>query len=389
MKKDFYRINKLPAYVFSRLNQLKNEAILEGKDVIDFGMGNPDSSPPSIATEKLSKEINVTHNHGYSLSRGIPELREAQAKYYSRRFGVELDPDTEIVATIGSKEGITSLAFAMTGPDDYILVSSPSYPIHSWGFIIADTNVKYLENSGGDFLNRFCEFLDHAEKKPLAIIVNYPCNPTGEVVDLDFYTKLVDICRKEEIYIISDLAYAEIYFEGNAPSSIFQVPGAKDVAVEFTSMSKSFSMAGWRVGFVVGNIDIISAIAKMKSYLDYGMFAPLQISAAHVLNNSVDYPKTIRECYKERRNVLVEGLRDAGWNVPEPKAAMYIWTKLPEKYSHLTSLEFSTLLFERTNIVVSPGNGFGDAGEGYVRIALVQDIETTLCAIQKIKKFLS
>lgn len=389
MKREFCRIERLPAYVFSRLSQLKHEAVLAGREVIDFGMGNPDGAPPEEALEILKKEIDNKEQHGYSLSRGLQVLREAQSSYYKKRFGVELDAQTEIVATIGSKEGITSLALAFGAPDDYIVVNSPSYPIHSWGFIIAGTRVEYLDSKASEFLESFKNFVSKAEKKPLAVIVNYPCNPTSEIVDLDFYEELVSFCTEQGIYIISDLAYAEIYFSDRIPPSILQIPGAKDIAIEFTSLSKSFSMAGWRMGFVAGNREIISAIAKIKSYLDYGTFTPLQIAAAYTIDNADYYLQEIRDRYKERRDVMVKGLHELGWMVPNPEASMFIWTKLPVKYQNLTSLEFSMKLMQETDIVVSPGNSFGDAGEGYVRIALVQDIEKCQKALARLKKFLS
>jgi alanine-synthesizing transaminase len=389
MKKNFYRIAKLPPYVFAEVNAKRALARSLGKDIIDLGMGNPDSTPPAKVIDKLTFAAQCSNIHGYSVSRGIKGLRKAQAEYYQRRFGVEIDYEKELIVNIGSKEGLSSLALAMTGPGDDIIVPNPSYPIHSWGFIIAGANVINIENLNYQrFFTLFKEYVAKAAKKPLAVVINYPNNPTSEVANLEFYEEIVDFCKFHNIYIISDLAYAEIYFSETPPPSIFQVKGAKDIAVEFTSLSKSFSMAGWRIGFTVGNRDLISAVTKIKSYLDYGIFTPMQIAATVAINESMDYIPEVRRVYKERRDILVTGLRQSGWDVPCPDASMFIWTRLPKKYQGLSSLDFSKLLLEKAEVAVSPGNGFGDMGEGYVRISLVENKNRIRQAIKNIKKFL-
>ena len=390
MKKEFYRISKLPSYVFAEVNRIKAEARSMGKDIIDFGMGNPDSQPPKSVIEKLTSTAAKENTHSYSVSKGIKGLRKAQASYYLKRFGVELDPETEIIANIGSKEGLSSLALAITGPEDDIVVPNPSYPIHSWGFIIAGANVITIRNLvEDDFLESFKKYVENSTKKPLAVVINYPCNPTAETVDLEFYEKIVDFCKFHQIYIISDLAYSEIYFDDPPPPSVLQVKGSKDIAVEFSSLSKTYSMAGWRVGFTAGNPNIIAAITKIKSYLDYGIYTPIQVAATVAINECDDYIPCVREIYKERRDILVEGLAQSGWNVKSPNASMFIWTKLPQSYNHLSSLQFSKLLLENSGVVVSPGNGFGEMGEGYVRMALVENKNRIRQAVRNIKKFLN
>ncbi|MCC7260737.1 MAG: LL-diaminopimelate aminotransferase [Alphaproteobacteria bacterium] len=387
---EFYRIRRLPPYVFAEVNKLKAKYRAEGRDIIDLGMGNPDSAPPRHVIEKLCGVAQDETAHGYSVSRGIVGLRRAQAKYYERRFGVTLDPDTEIISTIGSKEGLSNLIQAITGPSDVIVTANPSYPIHAYGPVIAGASVRYLAmTEGADFLTLLERAIRHMQPKPVAVIVNYPGNPTAEVVDLAFYEKLINLCREHGVYIISDLAYCEIYFDGEPPPSILQVEGAKDIAIEFTSMSKTYSMAGWRVGFAAGNKTLIHALTRIKSYLDYGTFTPIQAAATAALNGPQDYIDDIRTMYRERRDVLVKGLADAGWPVPSPKASMFIWAPLPEAYRELGSLEFSKLLLTEAEVAVAPGIGFGEYGDGFVRIALVENKHRLRQAIRNIKAFLN
>lgn len=389
MKDDFYRIKRLPPYVFAEVNKIKAKARADGHDVIDFGMGNPDSVPPAHVVEKLRETLKDPKVHRYSLSRGIHGLRKAQAAYYQRRFNVSLDPDSEVVVTIGSKEGLANLANAISGPGDVFVVPDPSYPIHTWGFVIADAEVRHIPNIPND-----PAFFDHLKKalekkpKPVAVIVNYPCNPTAETVPLGFYEELVSICRHHEVYVISDLAYCEIYFDGNPPPSILQVKDAKDIAVEFTTVSKTYSMAGWRIGFAAGNKQLIGALTKIKSYLDYGTFLPVQVAAAAAINGPQEYVEKLRKMYKERRDILARGLHDAGWNVPVPNASMFLWAPVPEAYAKLGCMEFSKQLLQHADVAVAPGIGFGAGGEGYVRIALVENKERIRQATRNIKQFL-
>lgn len=390
MQEEFYRIGRLPPYVFAEVNKIKAAARAAGHDIIDFGMGNPDSQPPQHVVEKLRETLKDPKVHRYSLSRGIHGLRKAQAAYYARRFGVELDPDSEIVVTIGSKEGLANLAQAITGPGDRFVVPDPSYPIHVWGFVIAGAEVVPVPNSTGeDFFTALKTVLDDGKRKPVAVIVNYPCNPTAASADIGFYERMIDICRHYGVYVISDLAYCELYFDGNPPPSILQVKGAKDIAVEFTTVSKTYSMAGWRIGFAAGNKTLIAALTKIKSYLDYGTFLPVQVAAAAALNGPQDYVVNIREMYKARRDILAEGLIDAGWNVTVPDASMFIWAPVPEAYRDLGCLEFSKLLLQHSDVAVAPGIGFGPGGEGYVRFALVENKHRIRQAVRNIKQFLA
>ncbi len=389
MKTDFYRLSQLPSYVFAEVNQHKADKRQAGFDVIDFGMGNPTSKPPENVISKLSEAVAKENIHGYSTSKGIKGLRKAQANYYKKRFNVDLDPESELIVSIGSKEGLSSLALAISGPGDQIIVPDPSYPIHSWGFIIAGADVVRIKHeTPREFLEQFKQHVETSHTKPLAVIVNYPCNPTAQIVDLEFYEELVDFCRNKKIYIISDLAYAEIYFGDTPPPSILQVKGAKDVAIEYSSVSKTYSMAGWRIGFAAGNKDLIAALGRIKSYLDYGIFTPLQIAATVAINEADDYIANIREEYKLRRDILVENLQQANWQVTIPEASMFVWTKLPEQYQDLSSLEFSKLLLENANVAVSPGAGFGAGGEGYIRISIVENTMRTRQGAKNIKKFL-
>ena len=392
MSDEFYRIKRLPPYVFAEVTKVKAKARAEGHDIIDFGMGNPDSKPPKHVIDKLTDTLkNDPKASRYSLSRGIQGLRKAQAAYYQRRFGVELDPESEIVVTIGSKEGLANLAQAITGPGDTFVVPDPSYPIHMWGFVIAGAQIVTIPNvPGKPFIAALKKVLDTAKKKPVAVIVNFPCNPTSATADLAFYEELVDVCKHYGVYIISDLAYCEIYFGKEKPPSILQVRGAKDIAVEFTTVSKSYSMAGFRIGFCVGNKKLITALTKIKSYLDYGTFLPLQVASAAALNGPQDYVEKMRKLYKERRDIMAEGLIDAGWNdVTIPDASMFLWLPVPKAYAHLGCLEFSKLLLTRADVAVAPGVGFGPGGEGFVRIALVENKQRIRQAVRGIKQFMA
>lgn len=387
---EFYRINRLPPYVFAEVNKLKAKFRAEGRDIIDLGMGNPDSPTPKHIVEKMRNTVLDETAHGYSVSRGIHGLRKAQAAYYKRRFNVDLDPDTEVIATIGSKEGLANLIQAITGPSDILLVPNPSYPIHAYGAVIAGASVRYIPKiEGANFFDQLTRAIQNTSPKPVALIVNFPCNPTAETVDLDYYAKVVEICKEHGVYVISDLAYCEIYFDGEPPPSILQVPGAKDIAIEFTTLSKTYSMAGWRVGFAAGNKKLIHALTRIKSYLDYGMFTPIQVAATAALNGPQECVAEFRQLYQDRRDVLVKGLHDAGWPVENPKASMFIWAALPEKYKHIGSLEFSKLLLSEAEVAVAPGMGFGEYGDGHVRIALVENKERLRQAIRNIKKFLA
>ena len=386
MQTDFHRIRRLPPYVFAEVNAMKAAARAAGADIIDFGMGNPDLPTPPHIVEKLIETVHDPRSHRYSNSRGIPGLRKALSGYYKRRFGVDIDPETEAIVTIGSKEGLANLAQAITGPGDLILVPNPSYPIHQFGFIIADGTVRYLPVEPDDsFLEALERAVLHSQPKPVALVLCYPSNPTALVADLDFYAKVVDFCRIHNIIVLSDLAYSEIYFEGDPPPSILQIPGAKDVAVEFTSLSKTYSMAGWRIGFAAGNTKLIAALARVKSYLDYGAFTPIQVAAAAALNGPQDCVDEARAIYRERRDVLVDGLKKAGWGVPVPTASMYIWAPIPEPFAHLGSVAFSKLLLKHAEVAVSPGLGFGENGDGHVRIALVENTQRIRQATRNIR----
>lgn len=387
---EFYRISRLPPYVFAEVNALKARHRGAGRDIIDLGMGNPDQPPPAHVIEKLKETAMDPKAHGYSMSRGIPGLRKAQAGYYQRRFGVELDPETEMCVSIGSKEGLANLAQAISSPGDIIMVPNPSYPIHPFGSIIAGASVWHLPRmDDAPFLEQVKYAINHCSPKPMAIIVNYPCNPTTTTVPLAFYEELVDICRHHGIYILSDLAYCEVYFGDTPPPSVLQVKGAKDIAIEFTSMSKTYNMAGWRVGFAAGNPTLIGALKKIKSYLDYGSFTPVQVAAVAAINGPQDHVEQARAMYKERRDVLVDGLTRAGWDVPTPDASMFIWAPLPEKYKDIGSLGFSKLLLDHAEVAVAPGIGFGEYGDGHVRIAMVENKQRLRQACRNIKQFMA
>lgn len=369
---------------------MKARARAAGEDIIDFGMGNPDQPTPPHIVEKLIEASRNPRTHRYSSSRGIPGLRRALSAYYARRFNVEIDPESECIVTLGSKEGLANLASAITSPGDIVLVPNPSYPIHPYGFIIADGTVRYVPATpDAEFLAALERAVRHSVPKPVALVLNYPSNPTALLADLDFYGQVVDFCRHHEIYILSDLAYAEIYFDGKPPPSILQVPGARDVAVEFTSMSKTYNMPGWRIGFAVGNKTLINALTRIKSYLDYGAFTPIQVAAAAALNGPQDCVEEIRQLYKQRRDVLIEGLSAAGWQVPSPPASMFAWAPIPPAFAHLGSNEFSKLLLSEAKVAVAPGIGFGEQGDGHVRIGLVENRHRTRQAIRNIKNFLN
>jgi alanine-synthesizing transaminase len=370
------------------VNRLKADARARGADIIDLGMGNPDLPTPQHIVDKLVETVAKPRTHRYSASKGIPGLRRAQAAYYDRRFGVKLDPETQIIATLGSKEGFANMAQAITAPGDVILVPNPTYPIHEFGFIISGAAIRHLPaGNGEDVLRALERAWSHSVPKPLAVVLNYPSNPTAMVASLDLYKEMVALAKKLELIILSDIAYAEVYFEDNPPPSILQVPGAMDVAVEFTSLSKTYNMPGWRMGFAVGNERLISALARVKSYLDYGAFTPIQVAAAAALNGPQDCVEEIRNVYRSRRDCLVESFARAGWDVPPPPATMFCWAPVPEPFQSLGSVEFAKLLIEKADVAVSPGIGFGEYGEGYVRIALVENEQRIRQAGRNLKKF--
>jgi alanine-synthesizing transaminase len=392
MNGEFHRIKRLPPYILAEVNAMKAQARAQGEDIIDFGMGNPDMpTPPHI----VAKMIEVAQNpraHRYSSSRGVPGLRRAVSNYYQRRFSVELDPEREVIVTLGSKEGLANLAQAISAPGDVILVPNPSYPIHTFGFIIAGASIRHLpvgEARQQSFLHYLERAVKHSVPKPLAVVLSYPANPTAEVVDLAFYAEIVDFCRSRDIYIVSDLAYAELYFDMPPPPSILQIPKARDIAVEFTSMSKTYAMPGWRIGFACGNRRMIEALARVKSYLDYGAFTPIQAAAAAALNGPQDCVDEIRATYKSRRDVLVSSMAAAGWDIPAPQATMFAWAPLPPAFRDGGSLEFSKLLIKEAQVAVSAGVGFGEYGEGYVRIALVENEQRIRQAARNVRRFLS
>jgi alanine-synthesizing transaminase len=390
MQEEFYRIKRLPPYVFAEVNALKAKARAAGRDVIDLGMGNPDGATPEHIVKKLIETVQNPRTHGYSMSRGIAGLRRAQAAYYARRFGVTLDPEREVIVTLGSKEGLANLAQAITAPGDIVLVPNPCYPIHSFGFIMAGASVRHVPvGPGVDFMRELDKAVTHSIPAPTALLLNFPANPTAQVVDLEFYEEVVAYCRARGIFVLSDVAYAEIYFDGNPPPSILQVKSARDIAVEFSSLSKTYSMAGWRIGFAVGNERLIAALSRVKSYLDYGAFTPIQVAATAALNGPQECIAEIRERYRARRDVLIDGLAQAGWDVPSPAATMFAWAPLPPDFREMGSLAFSKLLLEHANVAVSPGVGFGEYGENYVRIALVENRQRLRQATRNIKQFLS
>ena len=390
MDHDFYRIKRLPPYVFAEVNALRHAARVSGKDVIDLGMGNPDLPTPAHIVEKLREASGDPKTHRYSQSRGIPGLRKAQAAYYERRFGVSLNPDSEVLVTLGSKEGLANLAQAITAPGDVILCPNPSYPIHSFGFMIAGASVRHIPiHPLEEFLAEIDRAARYSVPSPRAVVVNFPSNPTAETVELGFYEELVALAKRHQLFVLSDLAYAEIYFDGVPAPSILEVDGAMEVAVEFTSMSKTYSMAGWRIGFAAGNHHLIEALARVKSYLDYGAFTPIQVAATAALNGPQECIAHHRDTYKSRRDVLVSGLAAAGWAIPAPKATMFAWAPLPDRFHNMGSLEFSKKLLPQADVAVAPGVGFGEHGEGFVRIGLVENEQRIRQAVRSIRRFLS
>ncbi len=385
----FHRIRRLPPYVFEQVNKVKAAARAKGVDIIDLGMGNPDLPAPDHVIEKLKETIGKPRTDRYSASKGIPGLRRAQAAYYARRFGVKLDPDTQVIATLGSKEGFANMAQAITAPGDVVLCPNPSYPIHAFGFLMAGGVIRSVPATADEEYFRAMErAMQHSIPKPIAVVTCYPSNPTAQVADLDFYAELVRFAKKHDLIVLSDLAYAEVYFDdANPPPSILQVPGAFDVAVEFTSMSKTFSMAGWRIGFAVGNERLCAALARVKSYLDYGAYTPVQVAATAALNGPEDCIHEMRATYRKRRDALVESFGKAGWDIPAPQASMFAWVPIPDQFKPLGSLEFAKLLVEKAEVAVAPGIGFGEHGDDYVRIAVVENEQRIRQAARNVKRF--
>ena len=384
---DFPRIKRLPPYIFSITDDLKREARANGEDIIDFGMGNPDQPTPEHIVRKLVETVQRTDTHRYSQSKGIPRLRKAICDWYKKKFDVDLDPNSEAIVTLGSKEGIAHLAMAILGPGDAVLVPNPSYPVHPYGFVIADADVRHVPLiKDGNFFNELELAINNSWPKPKVMVVNFPGNPTTECVDLSFFEKLIAFAKEHKIWVVQDLAYADLVFDGYEVPSILQVPGAKDIAVEFYTMSKSYNMPGWRVGFCVGNRDLVGALARIKSYLDYGTFTPIQVAAIAALEEDQSCVEEIRNTYLLRRNVLCDGLNSIGWPVTRPRATMFLWAQIPEQYRHLGSLEFSKLLLQEAKVAVSPGIGFGQYGDDHVRFALIENEHRTRQAIRGLRK---
>ncbi len=390
MKTDFHRIQRLPPYVFEEVNTLKAAARAQGDDIIDFGMGNPDMPTPAHITDKLIETARDPRANRYSTSRGIPGLRRAMAAYYGRRFGVKIDPDREVVATLGSKEGFANLAQAVTAPGDVVLVPNPSYPIHAYGFIIAGAVIQHVPAlNPEDFLSHLAVTAKQCDPAPSVLVLNYPSNPTATVVDLDFYREVLTFAERHDMMILSDLAYSEIYFDDNPPPSILQLPGARERSIEFSSLSKTYAMPGWRMGFAVGNERLVAALTRIKSYLDYGAFTPIQVAATAAFNGPQECIDEIRAVYKSRRDCLVESMKLAGWDIPSPVATMFAWAPVPKQFEHVGSLEFSKLLIQHAHVAVSPGIGFGQFGEGFVRIALVENEQRIRQAARNVRKFIN
>ncbi|WP_417841268.1 LL-diaminopimelate aminotransferase [Terasakiella sp.] len=390
MDQEFHNVRRLPPYVFAEVDALKIPARAAGEDIIDLAMGNPDRPTPQHIVDKLIETVADPRTHRYSNSRGIPGLRKAHAHYYMRRFGVEIDPDSENIVTLGSKEGLANLASAISAPGDVMLVPNPSYPIHPFGFIMSGASVRNIPITPDQtFFEALERAVKHSVPKPTALILNYPNNPTAQLANLEFYEQVVDFCRFHGIWILSDLAYSEIYYNETQPPSVLQVKGAKDVAIEFTSMSKTYNMPGWRIGFAAGNKKLVGALTRIKSYLDYGAFTPVQVAAIAALNGPQDRVEEIRQTYKERRDVLINGLAAAGWDIPSPEAGMFAWAPIPEKFAHLGSLEFSKQLLREAKVAVAPGVGFGEHGNSHVRIGLVENTQRLRQAIRNIKVFLN
>ncbi len=388
---EFRRITGLPPYVFTIIDGLKIEARRAGQDVIDLGFGNPDLPSPQVAVDKLAEAAQNARNHRYSSSRGIPKLREAVADLYIRRFGVALDPEREILATIGAKEGFSHLMWVLLGPGDSALVPAPSYPIHIWGPLFAGAGVQYIPmgDSGSDLIGEITEAIDSSWPRPRVLVVSFPHNPTTRCVDLDFFQRLVDLAKEKEIVIVHDNAYAELGFDGFQPPSILQAEGAKDVAVELYSMTKSFSMAGWRVAYMVGNAEIVAALQKLKSYLDYGAFQPVQIAATVTMNEDQEHPAEVQRIYQKRRDALCDGLARIGWEMEPPKGTMFAWAPIPEPYRDMGSVEFCSFLVREAQVATSPGVGFGPGGEGHVRFALIENEQRIGQGIRNLKRALT
>ncbi len=393
MSHEFYRIKRLPPYLFAEVNGMKARARAAGEDIIDLGMGHPDTATPQHVVDKLVEAVHNPRTHRYSASRGIPGLRRAIAAYYQRRFGVEVDAECEVCVTLGSKEGLVNLAQAITEPGDVILVPNPTYPIHSYAFLIAGAALRHIpftsEHSDADFFAALERAVRHSVPKPLALVVNFPSNPTARVVDLEFYDRIVAFAKRHGIYLISDLAYAELYFDGLPTPSILQIPGEKEIAIEIQSFSKTYSMAGWRMGYALGCQRLVGALAHVKSYVDYGAFTPIQVAATAALNGPQTCVEELRKLYRERRDVLISGLRAAGWDAPSPRASMFAWVPLPPAFSGMGSNEFAKLLLKEAKVAVSPGIGFGEYGEGFLRVALVENTQRIRQAVRNIKSFLS
>ncbi len=386
---EFEKLKRLPPYVFATVNQLKMELRHAGEDIIDLGMGNPDQATPQHIVDKLCEAAQDGRNHRYSVSRGIPGLRKAICGWYKRKFDVDLDPETEAIACIGSKEGLAHLAVAITSPGDLILTPNPAYPIHPYGFIIAGADIRHVPmGADRDYFADIEKAVKDSWPKPKILVVNFPSNPTAQVVDLEFYVKLVDFARENKLIVISDIAYAEITFDDYVCPSIMQVPGAKEVAVEFYSLSKTYNMPGWRMGFMVGNREIVAALGKIKSYLDYGTFQPLQIASCAALNGPQDCVEDIRLMYQSRRDVMIDGMHKMGWMAEKPKASMFIWAEIPDEFKSMGSLEFSKRMLKEGGVAVSPGIGFGDYGDDYVRIALIENEHRTRQALRGMRNFL-
>ena len=387
---EFSRVKRLPPYVFSIVNNLKMEARRKGEDIIDLGMGNPDLPTPQHIVDKLTEAAQMPKNHRYSASKGITQLRMAVCEWYKRRYDVDLDPETEAVATIGSKEGLSHLAYAMVDPGDLILTPAPAYPIHPYSFILAGGDVRSIPViQGADFFAAMEAEFRNAWPRPKILLINFPHNPTTTCTDIEFFKKIVDFAKENNVIVIHDFAYAELAFDGYKPPSFLQVPGAKDVGVEFYSLTKTYSMAGWRVGFCCGNKEIVGALTTIKSYLDYGMFQPIQIASIIALRGPQECVGEIVQTYQDRRDVLIQGLKNAGWIVEPPKATMFVWAPIPEKFKHMDSLEFTKYLLKEAGVAVSPGIGFGPAGEGFIRFALVENEHRIKQACRGIKKALN
>ncbi len=383
---EFARIKRLPPYVFNIVNDLKAQARAAGEDIIDFGMGNPDQPTPKHIVDKLTETAQRGDTHRYSVSRGIPRLRKAICGWYKTKYDVNLDFDSEAIVTIGSKEGLAHLAMATLGPGDAVLVPNPAYPIHPYGFVIAGADIRHVPISPEvDFFSELEKAIKTSYPKPKMLVLNFPGNPTTQCVDLEFFEKVIKMAKEHDIWVVHDNAYAEIVFDGYKAPSILEVPDAKDIAVEFYSLSKTYNMPGWRVGFMCGNKELVGALARIKSYLDYGMFTPIQVAAIAALEGPQDCVDKIRALYKERRDVLCEGLNGIGWAVEKPKATMFVWAKIPEQYREIGSLEFSKKLLKEAKVAVSPGIGFGDFGDEYVRFGLIENTHRTRQAVRGIK----